>query len=104
MLCPTRTKPVSAIWGRRVTSDCTSSARFEMEYAAGECGPVEWPQPRKSIANTGYVEESKGLSFEKVRAEPPQKCRKMRAGEDLAETDVEGAVEYMLSVVRGATA
>jgi len=50
------------------------------------------------------VEESKGLSFEKVRAEPPQKCRKMRAGEDLvAETDVEGAVENTLSVVKGAT-
>jgi hypothetical protein len=50
------------------------------------------------------VEESKAPIFEKVRAEPPQKCRKMRAGEDLVtETDVEGVVEYTLSGVRGAT-
>jgi len=65
---------------------------------------VEEPQPRKSIAKVGYVEESKGMSFEKVREEPPQKCRKMRAGVGLvAGRDSEGEVECTLRVVRGAT-
>ena len=45
------------------------------------------------MAKTGYVGEIKGITFEKVREEPPQKCRKIRVGTSLVvERDVEGVV------------
>jgi hypothetical protein len=96
-------KPESAIPGRRGMTVWTSSARFDMEYASGEDGPVEEPQPRKSTAKIGPIDVSNGIILEKVREEPPQKCRKMRAGLDsVLGRDFDGRMLCTLTVVEGA--
>lgn len=51
-----------------------------IEYASGLCGPVDEPQPRKSMAIQQKSAERFDVTWEKVRDEPPQKCRNMRTG------------------------